>query len=209
MVALSPRWGIRLPVLTHLTSQSGTSLRSHVSLSSTSDIAVNEQAALIGVSTASTVLLLGKIWRRSGANNTQKKQREKRQHNSIDEQINCTQDFHGWQRSIADHLQFDLQSHDYVNADEVPDSLVGFLSRRMKSMNDVGTDNVARLPPLTPNDAKRLCTLLIVVENFPLGSSNGTRHSSSTKVWSIFNLIPRKGGAMIHMYMYRLLLLVL
>ena len=127
---------------------------------------LHEQAELIGAKYG-----IGQQWVEKWSQRHKKSnQSEKRQHKlSLDEQVKYTQDFHEWQRSIAENPQFVLYPEDHVNADEVPDSLVGYLSKSIKSMNDVGTDNVVRLSPFTPDDSKRLCTLLIVVENVPVG----------------------------------------
>ena len=93
---------------------------------------LHEQAELIG---AKYGIVIGQQWVEKWSQRHKKSnQSEKRQHKlSLDEQVKYTQDFHEWQRSIAENPQFVLYPEDHVNADEVPDSLVGYLSKSMKS----------------------------------------------------------------------------
>ena len=122
---------------------------------------LQEQPEVIG---AKYGIAIGQDWVEKWSQRHKKSnQSEQRQHKlSIDEQIKDAQCFHVWQRSIAENPQFVLYTEDYGNAGEVPDSLVAYLSKCIRSTNDVGTDNVVRLSSFTPNDSKRLCGLLIV-----------------------------------------------
>ena len=65
--------------------------------------------------------------------------------------------------------QVGTHDEDHVNADEGVDSLVGYLSRCIKSMHNVGTDNGVRRPHLLKIIYSACLALLVVVHNVGIG----------------------------------------